>query len=149
MTSRLLPLVLLLLVLFFGSCQNDWVQYGVLTLKSSQGAELYVRREISGPNHDLLIISNSKDYCARPNPVSDYVFDNISDALYYKLDHDVLSLFRNGPLELKKDFHPSIQIDYHAVWAIFVQTANIDLRTHFLHLKATGTGARSLSVCGV
>jgi hypothetical protein len=100
--------------LVLSCCQHGWSpRYGLLTLKGSDGQELYFKREVSGPNHDLIIISTNKDYCGRADSNKEYIFDNSSDALYYKLDQDVLSLFRTGPLEIKKDFHPSIRIDYH------------------------------------
>src|SRR5205807_5005234 len=78
-------------------CQRGWSpQYGLLTLKDSSGHELYVKREVSGTNHDLIIISTNKDYCAHPDSAKEYIFDNLSDAVYYKLNGDVLNLFRNG-----------------------------------------------------
>lgn len=110
------------------SCQDWSPHFGLLTLKSSQGTDVFIRREVSGPNHDLLIISANGDVCTVPDPQKDYVIDNGSDALFYRLEGETLHLYGTGSREIKGEFRLPVTLQYHEInitkWDQFRDTAS-------------------------
>jgi hypothetical protein len=54
---------------------------------------VYFKREVSGQNYDVLVLSPSKDHCGQPNPKSDYIFQGGSSGIYYKIEDGTLTLF--------------------------------------------------------
>lgn len=69
--------------------------YGRVKLKVSESQEIFFKREASGLNYDVLVISPSDDLCEIPNPKTDYVFRSTGVTVYYKVENDSLILFTN------------------------------------------------------
>jgi hypothetical protein len=82
-----------LFLLGAGSCVDLSPEYGVLSLKISASQEVYFKREVSGQNYDVLVLSPSKDHCGQPNPKSDYIFQGGPSGIYYKIEDGTLTLF--------------------------------------------------------
>ena len=97
------------------SCRHWSPRFGLLTLTSSQGKDVFIRREVSGPNHDRLIISANRDVCSVADPQKDYIIDNGSDALFYRLEGETLHLYGTGFARNISECRFPITVEYHEV----------------------------------
>src|SRR5712691_8220678 len=54
---------LALIVLETMCCVNLSPNYGLVSLRNPQNAELHFKREVRGLNYDVVVLSSNKDYC--------------------------------------------------------------------------------------
>lgn len=90
----LLLIGLCILALGNNSCANSPYSYGIVSLKVSESQEVYFKREARGLNHDSLVLSANKDYCAEPSPQVDFIFHaSGSHSIYYKIENGILIMY--------------------------------------------------------
>jgi hypothetical protein len=95
LNNRLLTFIgmLSLAPMLVNSCPDLSPAYGIESLKISDNAEVYFKREVRGQNYDSLVLSPKKNHCDLPSK-SDYIFRGQGPYLvYYKVENDTLILF--------------------------------------------------------
>lgn len=109
-------IVIILVVTFsFGlfSC-TDWSLHSVKSIETVNGQKIYFKREVRGinGNYDVIAISTNGNPCRSYNKETDYCICNSSQAVYYNINGNILTLYnysipQHAPT--KSDFPVSVE----------------------------------------